>query len=200
MLSFLWICIVSVVSCLEIALSSTTAITVACNGDTAMTMTGSCNGDYNHTAVTTAAICNNSECNKLRYLPNMPWHTPWQWFAIVVTILNHHICQRTWDVEQGHNGLQHLCVRQHICALANPILWDKNGTLTSHHLVLWFQWMKCLQHTTVLDHTEFLQTVMTCCTSQQFKHCKHSALEHLSHLHITMKVHLSISAIHTLQA
>ena len=23
-----------------------------------------------------------------------------------------------WDVEQGHNGLQHLCVLQHICALA----------------------------------------------------------------------------------
>ena len=90
-----------VISCLEIALSSTTAITVTYNGDTTMTMTVSCNGDYNYTTVTTAAICNNSEYNKLWYLTYMPWHTPWQRFAIVVTILNHHICQRTWDVERS---------------------------------------------------------------------------------------------------
>ena len=52
-----------------------------------MTVTVNFNGNYNHTAVTTAITCNR-ECNKLQYLPNMSWHTPYQWFAIVVTVLN----------------------------------------------------------------------------------------------------------------
>ena len=71
MLSLSWICVSTVVSCLEIALSSTAAIAMAYSGDTAMAMTVTCNGDYDHTAVTIAmTVTNCFETDE-----NQPW--PW---------------------------------------------------------------------------------------------------------------------------
>ena len=189
-----------------------------------MTMTVSCNGDYNYTTVTTAAICNNSECNKLWYLTNMPWHTPWQWFAIVITILNHHICQRTWDVEQGHNGLQHLCVLQHICALANPMHWGQIWYIKHHHTnlcynfnelnvsstqlcwttqnfcePLWHVAHRSNSNITNIVHWNISAIYTLQCryvwASQPFTHYKHTAFQRLNHLNITEIVHLSVSAI-----
>ena len=142
-----------VVSCLKIALSST--------GTTSMTMTVSCNGDHNHTAVTTAITCN-SECNKLRYLPNMPWLTPWQRFAIVVTILNHHICARTLHALNVASAqmcwrTQRCCKPSWPCSTSQPLNHRKYGTIsimTPVGAIIAMHWMS-QAHNCIRPHRNF---------------------------------------------